>query len=216
MLFRSLFAYGQGALGTFKENEREPARIKNQLNADKLKLLSAASAASAAAPPPAAEPDATPAPTACLEIGNFGAAEARRFEARLAALALGDRQSRINVNAPELITSHVVYIPSQGSQEGAERKANELKNLGVTNYFIMADNSPMKWGISLGVFKSEAAAQSLLATLNKRGVHSARIGGRGPQSSKLAYQFRAIDAATRASIEDIAGSFASQQTRSCK
>jgi hypothetical protein len=86
----------------------------------------------------------------------------------------------------------------------------------VTNYFIMSDNSAMKWGISLGVFKSEAAAEALLASLAKQGVHSARLTARGGQAAKVTFQFRAIDGATRSKIDDIAGSFAAAETRSCK
>jgi hypothetical protein len=207
----ALLAYGQGYLGTFKGNEREPARMKNQLNADKLTLVSAAKASAAAA----AEPPQTAAAIACIEIGSFSAAEARRFEAKLEPLELGERQSHQNVVSPE-ISSHIVYIPSLGSKEGADKKAAELKNLGVTNYFIMSDNSPMKWGISLGVFKSEAAAQALLAALNKQGVHSARIAGRGAQTNKLAYQFRDIDSAVKAQLDEIKLSFPMQEERACK
>lgn len=206
-----LLAYSQGVLGNFKGNEREPARMKNQLNTDKLLLVPAARAM-AAAVPEAPKPAEL---TACLEVGNFGAAEARRFEARLAPLELGERQSRINIASTD-VTSHIVYIPPQGSKEAAERKAGELKNLGVTNYFIMSDNSAMKWGISLGVFKSEAAAESLLASLARQGVHSARIAPRGAPSSKQAFQLRAVDAATRLKLDDIAGSFPALETRSCK
>jgi hypothetical protein len=210
-----LLAYSQGMLGNFKDNEHEPARMKSQLNTDKLVPLSAAqasAAAAAAAPPPAPPAELT----ACLEVGNLAQAEARRFEARLAPLDLGERQSRQDIVAASDATSHIVYIPPQGSKEAAERKAGELKSLGVTNYFIMSDSSQMKWGISLGVFKSEAAAQSLLATLNKQGVHSARLAARGGQAGKVAFQFRDIDAATKAKIDDISGSFAAAETRNCK
>ncbi|HEU4372108.1 MAG TPA: SPOR domain-containing protein [Telluria sp.] len=205
-----LLAYSQGVLGNFKGNEHEPARVKNQLNTDKLQLVPAARAVAATV---AVAP--APAPTACIEVGNFREAEARRFEARVAPLELGERQARINVASTD-VTSHIVYIPPQGSKEAAERKAGELKNLGVTNYFIMADDSAMKWAISLGVFKSEAAADSLLASLAKQGVHSARVAARGAPAVKLAFQFRAIDAATRSKLDDIAGSFPALETRACK
>jgi hypothetical protein len=204
-----LLAYSQGVLGNFKGNEREPARIKSQLNTDKLMLVSAARAN---VPAPAPEPAA---PTACLEVGDFGAAEARRFEARLAPLGLGERVSRHVLGGAEP-TSHMVYIPSQGSKEAADRKAAELKNLGVTSYFIITDSSPLKWGISLGVFKSEAAAQTLLAALNKQGVQSARVAARGGQDGKVEFRLRDIDAATSAKVDDIAGSFAAIETRACK
>lgn len=171
----------------------------------------AATEETAAAPAVAAPPLSY----ACTEVGNFLLADARRFEAQVAALDLGDRQSRRNVAGQE-VSSYMVYIPPQGSKEGADRKAGELKQLGVTNYFIMNESSPTRWGISLGVFKSESGAQTQLASLNKQGVHSARIAPRYTASKQLAYQFRDLDAATRARLEKIKAQFPEQDLRSCK
>ena len=215
-----LFAYSQGLLGNVNGNEREPARLQHQLNADKLRLAPAPAPAPAPAagvnsvPVAAATP---PAPTiaACIEAGSFSPAEARRFEALLAPLRLGQRQSRLSLAKTDA-TSHIVFIAPQGSKEAAERKAGELKNLGVTDYFIVSDNSALKWGISLGVFKSEAAAQALLATLGKQGVHSARLASRGARPGKLAFRFIRVDAATRAGIDALAAPFAGVATRACE
>ena len=215
-----VFAIGQGYLGSFRSETREPARLKNQLQATKLTLLTPEQATAPAAPPASEEAAApaavAPAPSyACTEVGNFVLADGRRFEAQVAALDLGDRQSRRNV-AGQDISSYMVYIPPQGSKEGADRKAGELKQLGVTNYFIMNESSPLRWGISLGVFKSETSAQSQLAMLNKQGVHSARIAPRYSASKQFAYQFRDLDAATRARLEKIKAQFPEQELRSCK
>ena len=214
-----VLAIGQGYLGSFRSETREPARLKNQLQAGKLTLLTqeqATAPAVATAPAPvAAETPAPPPSYACTEVGNFLLADGRRFEAQVAALSLGDRQSRRNV-AGQDISSYMVYIPPQGSKEGADRKAGELKQLGVTNYFIMNENSPLRWGISLGVFKSETSAQSQLASLNKQGVHSARVAPRYSASKQFAYQFRDLDAATRTRLAEITKQFEEQELRSCK
>ncbi len=220
-----LFAYGQGYLGATRANEHEPARLKRQFNTAKMTLLTreqaqaaaraapapsgpaqdppAAPAASAPVPAPAA-PAAAAAPVgdapkpafACTEIGPFDAADARRFETRLAALDLGERQVRENVQAQD-VTSWLVNIPPQGGKEGAERKSNELRQLGVTNFYVLNGDSPLKYAISLGVFKTEAGAQALLAQLNKQGVRSARITPRGPQTTHYVFKLRALDAPTR-------------------
>lgn len=230
----TLLAYSQGKLGSFKASEREPQRIGNQLGTDKLVLLSAAAATRPAvpegppAPPattvPAVTPAATAAPAetapaarlvACTEIGNFAAAEARRFERLLAPLALGERLSQDSVSSQE-ITSHMVMIPPLGSKEAADKKAAELKEQGVSNYFIMNDSTPTKWAISLGVFKSEAAAQTLLAALNKQGVEGAKIAGRSTQAVKTVYRIRNIDADTRAKVDAAAARFTTVDTRGCK
>ncbi len=207
----ALLAYSQGYLGNVRSNEREPARVKAQLNPDKLTLVSSAQAQAAAAA-------ATPKPAelvACTEIGNFTSPLAKRFEALVSELELGERQSRHNTSGGEGAT-HIVAIPPQGSKEGAEKKAGELKRMGVTNYFIMSDDTPMKWGISLGVFKNEQAAKDLLAALNKQGVQSARITSRGGAGNRVVYQFRDIEQATRARLELIKADFPGQELRDCK
>jgi hypothetical protein len=215
----ALFAYGQGYLGHFSGNEREPERLLKQLNADKLVIIpaekannvSAATAAAAAASAAKAAPEAL----ACLEIGSFVLADARRFETQLAPLNLGDRQSRRNLPGTE-VSSYIVYIPPQGSKEAADKKAGELRGLGVTNYFVMSDSSPLRWGISLGVFKTEGAAQNQLAMLMKQGVRSARVAPRMSGSKLLGFQFRDVDAALKARLEQISTGFPNAETHACK
>lgn len=212
----ALFAYGRGYLGHFSGNEREPQRMLNQLNADKLSVISADKAHHAAQSAAAlAEPVAAAPLQACVEIGSFVLADARRFEAQLEPLKLGDRQSRHNLPGTE-VSSYIVYIPPQGSKEAADRKAAELRGLGVSNYFIMSDTSPLRWGISLGVFKSENAAQNQLAALVKQGVRTARVAPRMSGSKLLAFQFRDVDAELKAKLEKIRASFPSADTRNCK
>jgi hypothetical protein len=235
----ALFAYAQGVFGTSKSNEHEPARLKRQFNTAKMTLLTrdqAEAAAKAATPPaggeaaasgadasqaataasaPAASNAAAPAPDfACTEIGPFDAADARRFEARLAALDLGDRQSRQTVQAQD-VTSWLVHIPSQGSKEAADRKAAELRDLGVTNFYVMQGDSPLKYAISLGVFKTESGAQTLLAELGKQGVHTARVAPRGPQTVHYVYRVRSLDAATRKRIEGYAERYDGAEIKNC-
>lgn len=215
----ALFAYGRGYLGNFKGNEREPARMKNQVNGDKLRLVPAAQATAVKTPepPPALAPEpvaAAPALIACVEVGNLTALEARRFDSRIAALG-PLKPVRQNLTTTE-VASYMVHIAPQGTRAAADSKAEELKNLGVTNYYVIPDNTPMKWAISLGVFKSENAAKTLLAALNKQGVQGARISGRGTQVSRVNYRFRDIEPATRDRLDRIAASFPGQRARSCK
>jgi pyruvate/2-oxoglutarate dehydrogenase complex dihydrolipoamide acyltransferase (E2) component len=226
-----MFAYAHGYLGSDKGDEREPARVKNQLEPARMKMLTAqqaqaaaatgAPAASAEAAPaaPAAPAPASAAPAvasnACTEVGPLSASDERRFDTRLAKLDLGEHQARSTVPYQE-VTSRLVYIPGQGSKEAADRKAAELRALGITNFFIISGDSPYKWGISLGLFKSEASAQSMLANLNKQGVHTARIAPRGPVTNRAVYQFRGIDADTRAKIVEIADRYDTADIRDCK
>jgi hypothetical protein len=223
-----MLAFAQGYLGKLNGEEREPARVRNQLESGKLRLVTAvpapaagepaASSAGASAPAsaPAAAAASSPAElVACTEVGPLSASDERRFDARVGKLDLGQRQTKVEVPYQE-VTSRLVFIPSQGSKEAADRKAAELRGLGVTNFFIINGDSPYKYGISLGLFKSEASAQAMLAQLNKQGVKSARIAPRGPMSNRSVYQFRGIDADTRAKIVEIADRYDSAEVRACK
>lgn len=212
----ALFAYGKGYLGQFSGNEREPARLQHQHHADQLQLISAnrAEAAAAAVAPPAPVPRDEPAAIACLEVGNFLLPDARKFEERLAPLALGDRQQRRNLPGQE-ISSYIVHIPPQGSRAAAEKKADELRSLGINNFFVMNDSSPLRWGISLGVFRTESAAQAQLAALGKQGVQGARVAPRYTANKQLVYQFRDISEDTRSRIAKLLARFPEQETRAC-
>lgn len=215
-----LFAFGRGYLGSFKPSEREPGRIARQLNTDKLQLLSAAAvAAKPAAPAPEPEPEPAPEPAtvliACTEIGTVDERQARRLDKLLEPLALGQKVVKKEVTVQE-ISSHMVMIPPLGSKDAADKKAAELKELGVTNYFIMNESSAAKWAISLGVFKSETAAQTLLAALNKQGVKGAKIVGRASSTSRQQYRVNDIDAATKAKLDIIAAKFDDLHPRACK
>jgi hypothetical protein len=226
------FAVGQGYLGNVTSDEHEPARLQNQVGTDKLVLLSAqeaqeTQAAAKVAPEPEPEPPgpapddpaAIPKPPpalalVCTEVSNLREADARKFDTRLEKLDLGARQTRREVASTEY-NSYIVFIPPAPSKEAADRKAAELKALEVTNFFIMNADSPMKWAISLGVFKSEAAAQAELASLTKQGVRSAKVAGRS-SGNRITYRFRDIDASTSARIERMAAAYNGQETRSCK
>lgn len=212
-----LFAYQQGWLAPLQSPSREPSRLKQQLHPEQLTLvpLPASAPASSTAPAPAAgaQPAVAAAPAVatvgtCAEIGNFDAADAQRFESRLAALSLGERVTR---RAIADSARHIVYIPPLGSREAAERKAAELRKFGIEDFFIIQDNSALQWGISLGVFKTEESANNHLAALNKKGVRSARVGG----GNRIAFQLHDIDAATHGAIEKIRADFPRQQWREC-
>jgi len=149
---------------------------------------------------------------ACTEIGDFDAADAGRFEAELAVLPLGSRLVRQVTPAP---TRYMVFIPPQGSKEGADKKAAELKQLGVNDFFVIQDGSPQQWGISLGIFKTEDAARKHLAELGAKGVHTARIGPHGPDATRIAFRLHDLSAAEQATLQKIRQDFPRQQARGC-
>lgn len=225
----AVLASNTGLLGTGSSDGHEPKRAANQLNAQRIVLVDPALTGSAATMPAAItggiEPAAmaeVPAPVVatatpevavqCVEIGNFDAAEASRFEPLAAPLAPGDRLSRRSVQEVE---RYIVYIPPLADKENADRKAAELRRLGVSDFFVFNDNSDLRFGISLGIFKSAEAAAQQLAILTRKGVRSAKIAARVAATSKTAFQLRGLDPQGQAALTRIQASFPRQETRSC-
>ncbi len=190
----------------------DPLPIARQIDPEKLKIISpadlpAAPVAQKPAPPPPAPP-----PVACLEWGSFTMADAPRVEKALEPLALG---SRLTQRRSEETASWWVFIPPQGSRQGALKKAAELKALGVDDYFIMPDDSDHRWAVSLGVFRSAEAAQARLAALRGQGVRSAQAGPRETVVARLWYQVTSVDAPLQARLRDLARQLEGSELKEC-
>lgn len=212
-----LFAYERGYLVAWLPDGHEPERMANQLNAESVKPVPAAiaeakPAADAAAESAAKSASAKTAESACREIAGFDPAGAKRFDSAVQTLALGSKLTRREV---EEVANNIVYIPSQGSKEGAEKKATELRHLGITDFYIIQDTGDLHWGISLGVFKTEESARALLTALSQKGVHSARLGTHSVTSTRVAYQVRDLDAAARSGLDKILLDFPRTEKRAC-
>jgi hypothetical protein len=181
------------------------------LHADKVVLLKEFAAAKVAALPPvavaesavtAAESAPAPAPAPrlsealanppqvkqCLFWGEFsgsGLAEARQ---KLSALELG---SRLQTRSVEHASGYWVYMAPLKNQAAVQRKIGQLKALGINDYFVVQEGE-WQHAISLGVFRTERAAENYLDSLRKQGVRTAKVGER---KSKLRFtQFVIADA----------------------
>ena len=161
------FAYGRSP---------DAELLREQLNADQIRIL----------PEPPAPPQPQPS-GACLEWRSFAAAELPRVRQALTALGLDTRVSERNVSAA---ARWWVHIPSQGSQAAVERKARELRNLGVQDFHPIAEPGRWRHAISLGLFRSEDAARAHLDALKAKGVRSALITEREQRITQTAFVIR--------------------------
>ena len=195
----------------------DAAPLARQIDPGKLKVV-----APADLPPPAAPkkpaPLAAPAPAptaaaiACLEWGSFTLTDAPRAEKSLEPLALGERLAQ---RRTEETAGWWVYMPSQGNRQAAIRKAAELKQLGVDEYFIVQEEGAYRWALSLGVFRTEDAARARLAALRDQGVRTARIGARETVVPKVWLQVKAVDAPLQARLKEIARQVEGSELREC-
>jgi hypothetical protein len=182
---------------------------------DELARLSRPRTATPAAAPAAEAPPPAPPPARlkCLEWGAFAQAEAARAESALAPLALGERVSQ---RRTEETAAWWVFIPppsAGNARQAAARKAGELKKLGVHDYFIVQEDGANRWAVSLGVFRSEEAAQARLAALREQGVRSARVGER--EVARVWLQVKGVDAPLETRLREIAQQAPGSELREC-
>lgn len=159
---------------------------------------------------PASPPE--PAPLACVEWGSFSPQEATRAGERLEPLALGARLAQFR---GEESAVWWVFIPPQANRATAQKKAAELKKLGVDDYFVVQDNGKLRWSLSLGVFRTEEAARARLEALRARGVRSAQVGRRETRVAKVWFQVQNVDAALNARLREIAREFEGATLHDC-
>jgi hypothetical protein len=206
-----LFALQRGYFDAFLPDQHDPQRLQQQLAPERIRLLSLEAAT--AVPVTAAVVAVEPVTLACVELGEFSEAEAKRFEAGFVTLALDGSPTRRRLAGEA--TSHVVFIPSQGDKDGAERKSAELRRLGVADFYVLQTPVKRQFGISLGVFRTRAAADVRLAELETRGVRSARVGVFSTADRKIAIQLHALDQAGVTAAVQLAATVANVGQREC-
>jgi len=134
---------------------------------------------------PETAPPVTPAPAdvppACVAFATL--------DDEQAALVMGDALARPGLKAMDIpsteVTSWWVHIPSQGSREGAERKAAELRAQGVKDLYANGEKSARPFTVSLGLFKSAESAAEQQRRLEAKGVQGVAIEERGQTNHRV-------------------------------
>lgn len=172
-------------LGLLWGEPKEPAL--SALNADKILLqqevASAVVAVQPVSTPEAAATASQSAEPVCMEWGEFAGADLEQAETALKKLELGDRLTSREVDHS---IGYWVYIAPLKDKAAIAQKVSQLKARGVTDYFVVQEAGEWQNAISLGVFKNHDSAQSFLAGLHAKNVHSAQMGERtGKNKSKV-------------------------------
>ncbi len=161
-------------------------RVQQQLLADRIRIVARDEAQAAAIKPEKPVKLAEKRTSEmCLQLNELSIADAERVESRLAEKLPAFKAQRTVVEGR---VNYWVFIPPFSSRREAENKIAELKRLRVPEYFLVQENGPKNWAISLGLFSSKEAAAARLEALRGMGVKSARVGEREgkPTSAALA------------------------------
>lgn len=145
----------------------------------------------------------------CLEWGAFTRAAYQRAQKALEPLALAGRLSPRRVEEP---TGWWVFVSPEADREAALRKAAELKRLGVDDYYVISDEGPWRWAVSLGLFRTEEAALGRLAALRAQGVDGAQAAVRATRSW---LQIRGASALFEARLRELAREIEGSEVRGC-
>jgi hypothetical protein len=219
LLLANLALFGWMKWGSALTVDADAGSVQAALNPDKIKLLeslpaSAATPASgtmpgltltlspvsapaasatlpASAPAPAVAANVPPKVANCAEWGEFSGEDLARAQQDLAALKLGDRLIQRGLEQDH---GYWIYIPPVKKRAAVEKKIEQLKERGVKDYFVVQEKGKWLNAISLGVFKTEEAAQKYLATLKTKGVHSAKLGERKSKLKFTVFAIKGLDA----------------------
>jgi hypothetical protein len=185
----SLFAYTrlEGAAGG------EGARRSEQVNPDKIKLLTPQQVAALGPGKIAALADV------CIEWGPFSDAERTKALAELEPLQLGRLLMQRRVDLDSAYWVNVGPFPNKGA---AEKRVGELRGLGVTDTSAV-DTGRGQYAVSLGVFRTEQAAVARADALALKGVRTARVEPRQQTFAQTMLVVRDPQQAVVARIKDL-------------
>ena len=203
----NLLFYGwhAGYIGPGESSRGEGDRLSQQITPERIRVLTPAEAKKLT-------DEARARANVCFEWGTFPAQEADKAATALAALGLG---TRLNTRTVEETAGWWVFMPPQGGKENADKKVDELRRIGVSDFFVVLDDGPAKFSISLGVFRSEDAARSFLANLTAKGVNTARAAQRETRVQKTLFRLTGLDDAAMVRFDAIKRDFSGYDTRDC-
>ena len=166
------FVWARGYLGM--PVNPDARRLGQQLLADQIKVIARGE------PPRTASRGAETASenslaTSCRLWSELSSAEADQIE-RLLSEQFADFKAKRRTVAEN--SGYWVFIPPLASKEDVGKKTAELQQLGIQDFFVVQAAGPNQLAISLGAYRTEEAASAGLATLQAKGVKSARMAER--------------------------------------
>ena len=152
-----------------------------------------AASAPAASAPVAVAPLAAPKAASCAEWGEFSGNDLVRAQQALDTLKLGEKLTQRSVEQDH---GYWVYIPPMKKRAQIDKKIAQLKEHGVEDYFVVVEKGRWLNAISLGVFKSNEAAQNFLETLDTKALGPIKLGIRKSKLKFTVFVMKGLDART--------------------
>lgn len=201
--------------------QREPERMKAQIDPGTLRLLNGeragtpAVAAASGAPAPQAPADAAPVATApaptCWQATGFTLPQADALRSAMGRIGLASDQWQLNEARS---AGRWVVFMGRYNDEQLQKKKTELRELKIEFREVnLPSTGP---GLALGTFSSEEAVQQALKDVAKKGVRTARAAVERPEAVSMTLRLPAITEAQRVNVEGLGDALAGKKLQACE
>ncbi|HZI83284.1 MAG TPA: SPOR domain-containing protein [Casimicrobiaceae bacterium] len=181
----------------------EGVRLSQQVQPDKISLLTPQQVAALGPAKASALADV------CLEWGPLSDGDRARALSQLEPL---DLTRLISQKKVEVIVNYWVFIPPAANKPAADRRVEELKGQNIRDVALV-DSGSQRLAISLGAFRTEAAAQARLAALESLGVRTAKVGSRAQSVMQTMLVVRDPPAPAVARVKELQAGFVESEIR---
>jgi len=152
-----------GVVGVHAAGDREPERLARQVRPEVVRILTPQAVAAAAS--------AAEARLACLEAGPFDAGRIAAAESALSSTLPSGTWTRSIIEQP---ARWIVYMGRYASRDAMKKKEDELTRLKVA-FEEVTGAAELEPGLTLGRFTNRDAADTTLAQLVQRGIHTGKV-----------------------------------------
>jgi hypothetical protein len=202
------FVWSQGMLrayGFAPTQQREPQRLAQQIEPQRIQILTATEAKRAEA-----QAQAELAPKECLLAGPFDDAQAATLRSALeSSLAPGSWQ----LDSVAMSARWIVYM---GKFANAEQLAKKRAELAAMKLVPLGLNNPdLELGLSLGGFDTQADATAELSKLSLRGIRTAKVLQERPEGRQNQLRLPAVTPETKNRLADLKTVLVGRTLHSC-
>lgn len=213
------YAWSHGLLAAYgfaPMTQAEPQRMAQQIRPEALRILTPTEARQIEAATPTSTlisraTTSTSSAVECLQVGIFNEEQTVVLRERLiSSLPVG---SWVLESALEP-ARWVVYMGKFSNADAITKKRGELRGLGVS--FEALNNPALEPGLSLGSFDSQAAADTDLVRITKKGVKSAKVIQERAEQRGQRLKLAAVDAALLNQLDAIKPQLAGKAFQACR
>ena len=215
------YAWSHGMLAAYgfsPMTQAEPQRMAQQIRPEALRILTPTEARQIEAATPTSTLISTSTSTAstssaveCLQVGIFNEEQTVVLRERLiSSLPAG---SWVLESALEP-ARWMIYMGKYSNADAITKKRGELRGLGVS--FEALNNPALEPGLSLGRFDSQAAADTDLVRITKKGVKTAKVIQERAEQRGQRLKLAAVDAALRNQLDAIKPQLAGKAFQACR